>query len=110
MAKTIAEARVTVDHRHWVACLSEISLATKTTLPEVANAALIGLKTLLEKKNVQQINDKRKPKKYHYTQASSNWRLAWNCWLEIGRSKTVPLPVKACDLIALGDLSDVQKL
>ena len=48
-------------------CLSEISLATKTTLPEVANAALIGLKTLLEKKNVQQINDKRKPKKYHYT-------------------------------------------
>ena len=64
MAKTIAEARVTVDHRHWVACLSEISLATKTTLPEVANAALIGLKTLLEKKNVSQINDKRKPKKY----------------------------------------------
>ena len=120
MAKVIAEARVVVDHRHWVACLSEISLATKTPSPEVCNAALIGLKILLDKKNVGQINDKRKPKKHQdrdnlnnlssTSELSSNWRMAWNCWLEIGRSKTVPLPVKASDLSSLGDLTDVQKL
>lgn len=111
MAKTIAEARVIVDHRHWVACLSEISLATRTTLPEITNAALVGLKILLEKKNVQLVNDKRKKSsKEDLTQTGNNWRLAWNCWLEIGRSKTAPLPVNATDLISLGDLSDVQKL
>lgn len=122
MAKVIAEARVIVDHRHWVACLSEISLATKTPSPEVCNAALIGLKTLLDKKNVSQINDKRKPQKHRdrdengqmvstqQSELSSNWRMAWNCWLEIGRSKTVPLPVKSENLCILGDLTDVQKL